>query len=109
MGIVGLEGEEFIDMIIYFVFNELLSLVIYHTHLAHYFLHCYFMVLTKDISALLYEGAVGHLIIINIKYKKPQHEIQWLYQVLQIIPKFVYEEWLYDLIVEENALWKANL
>ena len=82
MWIIGLEGEEFIDIFIHFIFFKLLSLVIYYAHLTYHFFYCYFMVLTQNIPALFDEGSVGNFIVFNIKDKELQHKIQGCNQVL---------------------------
>ena len=82
MWIVCLEGEEFIDILIHFIFFKLLPLVIYYTHLADNFFDSYLVVLTKYISTLLYQSAVGHFIIFNIKYKELKNKVKWFNEVL---------------------------
>jgi len=59
--------------------------------------------LLHDEFALLDEGSRHVGPFRDVHYEKFEHVSQRLNKVVQVVPKFIYEEGLYYLIVEQDA------
>lgn len=66
-------------------------------------LHGNVLLLLHDEFALLDEAPLDVDSFRDVHDKESQHILERLYEVMEVVPKLVYEEWLYYLVVEKNA------
>lgn len=114
--IVRLEREELVHVREDVILAEVAVLVVHHEVRVRSFalelnelLEDDVIVLLQCELALLYQRRGEAFALLDVKDEELENVLERLYQVLEVVPEFVYEEWFYYLVVEQYALRQSLL